>query len=196
MDIIGLLFKSKIRKKILARFFADESRKFYINEMARIVNTSQGTCRRELNNLTDAGLLASSRTGNLLYYEINKDSPFHDEFRSIIQKTIGIEAVIKGKLQGLKGVTYAFLFGSYVKKEFKPESDIDIVIIGTVNEDHLVKIFRDVERSTGREINYHTYSLIEFKNQLKTNSFIKNITRNYIIVAGDYGDFRALLEKT
>lgn len=196
MDIIGLLFKSKIRKKILARFFADESRKFYINEMARIVNTSQGTCRRELNKLSDAGFLVSSRTGNLKYYEINKDSPFHDEFRAIIQKTIGIEAVIKEKLQGLKGVTYAFLFGSYVNNEFKPESDIDIVIIGTVNEDRLVKIFRDVERSTGREINYHMYSLIEFKDQLKTNSFIKNIIRNYIIVAGDYGDFSALLEKT
>ncbi len=55
MDIVGILFKSKIRKKILARFFADESRKFYINEMARIVNTSQGTCRRELNKLADAG---------------------------------------------------------------------------------------------------------------------------------------------
>ncbi len=65
MDIIRLLFKSKIRQNILAVFFADESRKFYINELARIVNTSQGTCRRELNKLAEMGLLVSSRTGNL-----------------------------------------------------------------------------------------------------------------------------------
>ena len=195
MDIIRLLFKSKIRQNILAVFFADESRKFYINEMARIVNTSQGTCRRELNKLADMGLLVSSRTGNLQYYEINKKSPFYNEFRTIIQKTIGIEAIIKGKLQGLKGITFAFIFGSYAKNEFKPESDIDIVIIGTISEVRLARIFRDIEGETGREINYHIYSMREFKNKLKTNSFIRNIIESYIIVAGDDGDFRMLLDK-
>lgn len=195
MDIVALLFKSKIRQKILARFFADESRKFYINEMARLVNTSQGTCRRELNKLVDMGLLVSSRTGNLQYYEINKKTPFYNEFRAIIKKTIGIEAVLGNKLRGLSGITFAFIFGSYAKNEFKPESDIDMVIIGTVSEDRLVKIFRDVEREIGREINYHIYSLREFKNRLKTNSFTKNIIENRIIVAGDDGEFRTLLKE-
>lgn len=193
MDIIRLLFKSKIRQKILAGFFADESRKFYINEMARIVNTSQGTCRRELNKLVETGLLVSSRTGNLQYYEINKKTPFYNEFRAIIQKTIGIEAILKGKLQGLKGITFAFIFGSYAKNEFKPESDIDIVIIGTISEVRLARIFRDVEKEIGREINYHFYSMREFENRLKTNSFTKNIIESYIIVVGDDGEFRTLL---
>lgn len=163
--------------------------------MARLVDTSQGTCRRELNKLVDVGLLVSSQTGNLRYYDINKKSPFYNEFRTIIQKTIGIEAILKRKLKGLKGVTYAFIFGSYVKNEFKPESDIDIVIIGTISESHLIKVFRDVERAIGREINYHIYSLREFKNELKTNSFIKNIIENYKIVAGDEGEFGTLLKK-
>ena len=61
MDIVNILFKSKIRQKILARFFADESRRFYINEMARLVETTQGTCRRELNKLVDMGLLMTAR---------------------------------------------------------------------------------------------------------------------------------------
>jgi predicted nucleotidyltransferase len=195
MDIIRILFKSKIRQKILTIFFADEDRKFYINEMARLINTSQGTCRRELNKLADMGLLASSRTGNLLYYEINKKSPFYNEFKNIIRKTIGIEATLKGKLQKIKGISYAFIFGSYVKKEFKTGSDIDIVIIGSASEDRLIKIFRDVEGSIGREINYHLYSLREFKNKLKTNSFTINIIKNYIIVAGDESDFRKLLKE-
>ncbi|RJR16846.1 MAG: hypothetical protein C4581_09175 [Nitrospiraceae bacterium] len=195
MDIIKLLFKSKIRQKILAVFFADESRKFYINEMARLINTSQGTCRRELNRLVDMGLLVSSRTGNLQYYEINRKTPFYNEFRTIIQKTIGIEAIIKGNLQGLKGITFAFIFGSYAKNEFKPGSDIDIVIIGTISENRLAGIIRDIESGTGREVNYHIYSLQEFKNRLKTNSFIKNILESYLIVAGDDGDFRTLLNE-
>ena len=195
MDIIKLLFKSKIRQKILAAFFSDESRKFYINEMARMVNTSQGTCRRELNRLVETGILLSSRTGNLQYYEININTPFYNEFRTIIQKTIGIEAIIKGKLHRLKGITFAFIFGSYAKNELKPGSDIDIVIIGTISEERLAGILRDTESEIGREINYHIYSLREFKKRLKTNSFTKNIIESYIIVAGDDGEFRTLLDK-
>ncbi len=195
MDIIGLLFKSKIRQKILTRFFTDESRKYYINEMARFVDTSQGTCRRELNKLVDMGLLASSRTGNLLYYEINTKSPFYNEFRTIILKTIGIEVILKSKLQGVKGITYAFIFGSYVKREFKHESDIDLAIIGTVTDSSLIKVLRNVERTVGREINYHLYSLEEFTNNIKTSSFMTNIIEKYIIVAGDHGEFRELLKK-
>jgi predicted nucleotidyltransferase len=196
MDIIGPLFKSKIRQKILIRFFADEGRKYYINEMARLAGTSQGTCRRELNKLADMGLLVSSRTGNLQYYEINRKYPLYNEFRTIIQKTIGIEGIIKERLQELKGVVFAFIFGSYVKNEFKPESDIDILIIGTISEDRLVKLLRNVEGLIGREINYHIYSVQEFKSKLKTNSFIKNIIKHYKIVAGDDGDFKSILEET
>jgi predicted nucleotidyltransferase len=196
MDITGLLFKSSIRQRIITRFFADESRKFYINEMARLVGTSQGTCRRELNNLSDIGLLLSSRTGNLLYYEINKQSPFYKEFRSIIQKTLGIEAVLRKRLHNVKGIDFAFIFGSFVKNEFKPESDIDIAIIGTISEDHIIKALGTVEKAIDREINYHLYSLKEFKSKLKTNSFIRNIIKNYKVVAGDEGEFGKILKGT
>ncbi len=192
MNMIDILIKSKIRQKILSRFFADESRRFYINEMARLVNTTQGTCRRELNKLVDMGVLTTSKEGNLLYYQVNKQAPFYREFSAIIQKTIGIEAKLKSLLQGFKGISYAFIFGSYAKREFKPESDIDVVIIGIIEEDRLIRVFKDVEKAIGREINYHIYTEKEFKNKLRTDSFIKNIIKNHIIIKGDEIAFREL----
>jgi predicted nucleotidyltransferase len=193
MNMVDILFKSKIRQKILSRFFANEGRRFYINEMARLVNTTQGTCRRELNKLVDMGMLTAMKEGNLLYYQVNKQNPLYREFSAIIQKTIGIEAKLKNALQGFKGISYAFIFGSYAKREFKPESDIDVVIIGIIGEDSLIKVFKDVERAIGREINYHIYTEKEFKNKLSTDSFIKNIIKNHIIIKGDEAAFRKLL---
>jgi predicted nucleotidyltransferase len=190
--MVDILFKSKIRQKILSRFFADESRRFYINEMARLVNTTQGTCRRELNKLVDVGVLTTSKEGNLLYYQVNKQTPLYREFSAIIQKTIGIEAKLKSLLQGFKGISYAFIFGSYAKREFKAESDIDVVIIGIIEEDSLIKVFKDVERAIGREINYHIYTGKEFKSKLRTDSFIKNIIKNHIMIKGDEIAFREL----
>jgi predicted nucleotidyltransferase len=192
LNMIDILIKSKIRQKILSRFFADESRRFYINEMARLVNTTQGTCRRELNKLVDVGVLTTSKEGNLLYYQVNKQTPLYREFSAIIQKTIGIEAKLKSLLQGFKGISYAFIFGSYAKREFKAESDIDVVIIGIIEEDSLIKVFKDVERAIGREINYHIYTGKEFKSKLRTDSFIKNIIKNHIMIKGDEIAFREL----
>jgi predicted nucleotidyltransferase len=195
MDIVNVLFKSKIRQKILSRLFADESRKFYINEMARLVGTTQGTCRRELNKLMEMGLLATSREGNLKYYGVNKQHTFYKEFKAIIQKTIGIEAILRDALHGMEGLVYAFIFGSYAKKEFKPKSDIDIVLIGTINEGRLIRILRDIEKVIEREINYHLYTVEEFKQKLKTNSFIKNIIKDYVMVSGNEREFRKLLKQ-
>lgn len=195
MDIVDILFRSKIRRKILMRFFADESRNFYINEMARLIDTSQGTCRRELNRLADVGILLSLREGNLQYYSLNKHYPFYKEFKSIVQKTIGIEASIRSALQGIEGITFAFIFGSYAKKHFGPESDVDIVIIGDVSEQRLVQVFKGITKITGREINYHVYMEKEFKAKLRSNSFMQNIISAFIMVAGDERGFRELLKK-
>jgi len=194
MDIVSILFKSKIRQRILVRFFADESRRFYINEMARLVGTTQGTCRRELNKLVDMGLLTTSREGNLQFYLVNKKNPLYEEFKTIIQKTIGIEALLKDALERVAGINFAFVFGSYAKKEFKPESDIDMAVIGDVKEELLMKILKNIEKSIGRDINYHLYTGKEFKEKIKANSFVRNIIKDYIMVTGDEREFRKLLK--
>ena len=195
MDIVNALFRSKIRQKILVRFFADEGKRFYINEMARLAGTTQGTCRREMNKLVAMGILTTLREGNLQYYQIHKGNPLYKEFRAIVQKTIGIEAILRNALQVVKGIAYAFIFGSYAKKEFKTESDIDIVVIGAIKEAFLMEALKDTEKTIGREINYHIYTEKEFKEKLKTNSFIQSIIRNYIMVAGDERKFRKLFKK-
>ena len=194
MNLTNILFKSKIRRKILAKFFADDSKKYYINEMARLVGTTQGTCRRELNKLKDMEILKISREGNLVYYKVNIESPLYNEFRTIIHKTIGIEAKLINALNGIKGIIYAFIFGSYAKKELRSDSDIDIAVIGNIDDNHLIKTIGKIEKDIGREINYHIYTLGEFKRKLQTNSFTKNIVKDFIIVKGNKNELAELLE--
>jgi predicted nucleotidyltransferase len=164
--------------------------------MARFVGTTQGTCRRELNKLVDFGILTASKEGNLQYYQLNKKNPLYKEFKIIIQKTIGIEAILKSALLGIEGISYAFIFGSYVKDELRHDSDIDIVVIGNLREEHLIKLLKPVEKKIEREINYHIYTEKEFLSKLKRNSFVMNIIEDYIIVSGDERKFRKLLKKT
>jgi len=175
-------------------FFSDESRRFYINEMARIVGTTQGTCRRELNRLANMGILSSLKEGNLQYYAINVTYPLYDEFKAIIKKTIGIEAIIRTALQRSEDIDFAFIFGSYAREQIDPNADIDIAVVGDIIEEDLIKLLRDVPHITGREINYYIYKERDFLEKLKTNSFVQNILSKFILVSGDEDSLKTMLQ--
>ena len=196
MNIFDILYKSTIRRKILMWFFADENKRFYINEMARIVGTTQGTCRRELNRLTNMGILSSSREGNLQYYAINTDYSLYNEFKAIIKKTIGIEAIIRSAFLGVENIDLAFIFGPYAHEHINPEADIDIAVVGDISEDGLIELLRDIPLVTGREINYYIYKKRDFLDKLQTNAFVQNILSKFILVAGDESGLGDVLQHT
>jgi len=196
MDIINILYKSKIRRRILMWFFSDENRRFYINEMARIIGTTQGTCRRELNRLSNMGILTASKQGNLQYYAINVDHPLYDEFRAIIKKTIGIEAMIKSALQGVENISFAFIFGPYAHDKIDPQAGIDIAVVGDISEERLIGLLRDIPLITGREVNYYIYKEQDFLKKMRTNSFVQNILSKFILVAGDERELPAMVQNT
>ena len=194
MDIDHLLYKSKIRRKIFLTLFADENRRYYINEMARIIGTTQGTCRRELNRLLSTGILKTSKLGNLCYYALNKAYPLYPEFSGIIRKTIGVEAMIRHALVDSRNIAFAFLLGPYVLQKLDMESDIDIVVVGQISENTLIGLLKDIPKITGRGINYYIYTERDFREKLNTDSFIQTIRNGFIQIAGNERALKNLLD--
>jgi len=194
--MLSIIGKSKIRQKILKLLFANESKSFYLSEIARIAETSAGNAQRELNKLAKDGVVKSEKRANLRYYCLDKKSPTHRDIENIVEKTIGIETELGKIFRETDKVKFAFIFGSYVKGEkFKSDSDIDIIIIGDPDEDDLNRKINRAEKSIGREINYHTYSAIqEFRKKIKKDSFLKNVVRRCQLLVGDKNEFRKILQ--
>ncbi|MCK4554252.1 nucleotidyltransferase domain-containing protein [Candidatus Parcubacteria bacterium] len=175
MDILKLT-KSKTRKKILQLFFSDLTKKYYLRELERILNISVGNIRRELLSLEKSGIFKHEKMGNQVYYSINQQSPIFKEFKKIIAKTIGAEALIKNALKNIKDIKIAFIFGSFAKGEEDSLSDIDLMIIGKPDEDMLIAKISKLESCLSREINYHIFALTDWHKKIKQkNSFLKNI---------------------
>ncbi len=87
------LLKSKTREKILRFFFKNKEKKYYLRELEKILKIPVGNIRRELISLKELGLFKQKKTGNLMYYSLNKDSPFFE----IIEKIISISTPKKKK---------------------------------------------------------------------------------------------------
>jgi predicted nucleotidyltransferase len=175
MDILKLK-KSKTRRKILQLFFSDPNKKYYLRELERILNLPVGNIRRELLGLEKAGIFKREKIGNQIYYSVNRQSPIFEEFKKIVSKTIGVEASLQKALKKIKNIKVAFIFGSYAKGKEDSLSDIDLMIVGTPDEDLLVSKIVKLEKQLNREINYHIFSEKDWKKKIKEKDpFLENV---------------------
>jgi len=186
MDIFRIT-KSKLREELLVLYFTNPNKKYYLRELERILNFSVGNIRRELIKLESTGLFLSESKGNLVYYYLNKSYPLFKELKSIIFKTSGASKILQNILKKFKDIDRAFIFGSFAKGEEREDSDIDLLIIGEVNEDKLIEEIDKLEKKLQREINYAIYEKEDFKKKKKEgNSFILDILKEKkIFLIGD-----------
>lgn len=191
--MLQLITKSKIRQRAILLLVYNPSKEFYINEIARLIKTSSGTAQRELEKLIEAGFLTKEKRANLMYYKLNGRSPILPDIKNIIDKTIGIEHILKKELAGLDTIEFAFLFGSYVKGGFDSDSDIDLYVIGDVTENELYNKIKKAGDGIKREINYHITTKEEFKKNLEKSFFHNEILKNYSLIIGDEQKFRKFI---
>jgi predicted nucleotidyltransferase len=191
--VLGILTKSVIRRKIIILFVYNQRKEFYLSEIARLVKTTPGTAQRELNKLLAVDFILFKKKGNLSLYKLNTGYSLLKEIEVIVRKTFGAEVELKKELGKVKGISFAFLFGSYAKGSLKSDSDIDLFIVGDPEEDDLYRAVRKVEEIVGREINYHTAGEAEFAQKSKTRSFFKDIVAKPLMILGKEDELRQRL---
>ena len=191
--MITFLTKSSIRRKIILLFVYNQREEFYLSEIARRVKTTPGTAQRELNKLLEMDLITFHKKGNLSIYKLNARHFLLGEIEAIVRKTFGIEIELKKELGEIKGISMAFLFGSYAKGNIKSDSDIDLFVIGNPAEDDVYRAVRTVEETISREINYHIMSETEFIHKSKTSSFIRGIAAKPLMILGNENELQQFL---
>jgi predicted nucleotidyltransferase len=167
--------KSKLTRDLLGFYFANADKMFYLRELERILHHSVGNIRRQLLKYEESGLFCSARKGNLVYYGLNKSFPLYDELKSIVTKTIGVTGVLKDALSKISGLKLAFIYGSFAKGTENKESDIDICIVGHIDNYKLISTINSLEKKLHREVNYTLLTENEFREKAKENGSFINI---------------------
>lgn len=186
MDMVNI-FKSKTRKELLRLYFSNPENQYYLRELERLLDIPVSMIRKELLRLEENGIFLSAKKGNLVYYYLNKSYPLFDEWKNIVFKTIGIKGMLKGALEETEGIEVAFIYGSFAKNEENLKSDIDLFIVGKLDEDKLAGKLRKLEKALKREINYNLYTRSDLKKKKKQkDSFILDLLENpKIFLIGD-----------
>lgn len=178
--------------EILALFFKHPGKEYYFREIAKILNKKPSHYQKYLNNLVEDRILLDQRRGNMRFFKLNKDHPIYNEIKSIISKTLGIENELKKTIDKINNLDYAFVFGSLAKGTENINSDIDLLLIGDIDQNSLISEISALETKIAKEINYHIYSRQEIIKKIKdTDSFIANVFESAIIkLKGNPYDFK------
>ncbi len=158
-----LFGSSAVRREILVAFFAKPGIVAHPRELARQLRRSPQVVGRELRRLEAAGILTSETIGRARRYRVDDASPIAAEVHSLVAKTIGIEARLRAALTTVPGLEEAYLYGSYARGTERPTSDLDVLVIGSVDRARLSERLVELEQDLGREINVTAYERAELE---------------------------------
>jgi len=165
--MIAKLLGSRLRAKLLGWLFSHPDEAFFIRQLQQLIAEDSTNISRELRRLEQMGIVESAKRANAKYYKTNERCPFYEELRGLFLKTTGAPGEIKEVLQDIDGIEAAFIYGSVAKGEENSGSDIDLFLIGDIDEGKLLAKLPEVERRLGREVNYSVYARDEFSRRKK-----------------------------
>jgi predicted nucleotidyltransferase len=173
--------------RILALLLSQSEKEYYLSELGEMLGKKPGIFQRGINSLEVQGIVTSRRRGNLRLFRINQTNPLYPEIKRIVEKTVGVEGLLRKMLEKMDEIELSFIYGSYAKDSVRVDSDIDLAVVGKSSvEMKLLKEIKKIEKRVDREINFRLYSRREFLDRRKKkDAFLDEILSDqYILLKG------------
>jgi len=159
----------KARQRLLGILLPQPDQEFYLRELVRKSGLGQGSVQQELASLTKSGLILRRKDGNRVYYRANTAAPIYSELKALMLKTAGLADVLRDALKpSADEIDLAFVYGSVARGDETAQSDIDLMVIGTISFRRLTAVIEPAQEYLGREINPTVYSPSEFLGKLRS----------------------------
>ncbi|MGR4870529.1 nucleotidyltransferase domain-containing protein [Variovorax sp. LARHSF232] len=194
-SLMDLLFPAA-RQRALAVLLLEPQAAFHLRELARRTGSHAGTLARELDKLTHASLLLRREQGNQVRYQANTRHPLFDDLASLFRKTHGVVPALREALTPLIAqIRVALVFGSMARGTPSADSDVDVLVLGSVGFAELAQALYPLHEALGREVNPVLYTPDEFANRARTgDAFARDLlAKPKLFVKGDDHEFAELV---
>ena len=154
---IEKLFGSKTRAKLLALFFENAEKSYYVREITRVIGEQINSVRRELLNLESLGLVKNETYENKVYYSVNSKHPFAHAMAEIFAKRVDLTKDKSVRKSGWEEYTKPirnYLNALVVTNRVPGQEGLDLLIVGDDKTKKLSHWAEVVEKKQGKPLNY------------------------------------------
>jgi len=193
--MLRLLFGSEARVRVLSLMLTHPDSEFYLREIGRTIGLPPHAVRQEMSRLLELDLVRADRRGNRLYYRANRDSPIYPELKALFLKTVALGDALRKALEESGGIDLAFIYGSIAANTESLESDVDLLVIGSVALSAISPTLTKTEAELHRDVNVTILSAAELKERAaRQEPFIANVLAGpKIYLLGTAEDLERLL---
>ncbi len=146
------------QQRILNAFLLNLAWSFAISDIFELAEGERSSTQAFVKLLIDSKVLRFDLAHRSTRYAVNTEHPLFPELRQIAIKSFGIREPIEVALQALGGeIERAFIFGSIANATDRPDSDIDVMIIGDVRLGKATRMLDEAGRKLGGDIHVNVY---------------------------------------
>lgn len=167
----------KARRGVLALMFGQPGNAFYTREIVKWVGAGASQVQKELELLTSAGLLLREERANQVYYRANPAAAIYPELVGLVTKSFGVADVLREALYTfVDRIVFACVYGSVARGEQRADSDIDMLIVGSVRLSELALALQSAEARLGYRISPTLIGKSEFKQRIgEGDTFLRKV---------------------
>lgn len=157
-----LLFGSTTLVDLLILLIKSPDRRYYVNELIRLVGRYPRSVQLALERLEAAGVVRSEREANARFYRIAMDHPFCPALKALVEKIPNPSAALRLALAGVSGVRVAF-----IRPEEAGSSGLDLVVVGDAERARVEEAVAGAGRGVGQDVRVECFGVDDWLRQAK-----------------------------
>lgn len=158
--MLNTLITSKTRLRLLIKFFINVANTGYLRGLAAEMQENTNAIRKELNNLSEAGILIREDSESKVMYQANVKHPLFEVLQQLVKKHLGIDRIIEQIFLRLGSVSKIYLIGDYANG--LDNGVIEVVVEGVnLNQEYLENLVPKISKELDKKIIIHTTTLFQ-----------------------------------
>lgn len=146
------LLRSATQAGVLEKIIAHPEQQYTVAELAVLLEVTEMSVRRELDRMRKAGIVEHEMVGRQGVYRASTGSPLFTPLRALVERSIGVEPLLREALEAVPGVKAAAIFGSWARGDIDAESDVDLLVIGDLDYPALASKVIPLQQRIARDI--------------------------------------------
>jgi predicted nucleotidyltransferase len=180
------LFRSEMQLRLLALVLLQPERSWTLQDLAQTLDAPPSSVHRELRRAEGAGVVRRDSSARPHRFQAATEDPLYRPLTDLLNLTLGVEQQLRTVLQR-PDVLAAAIHGSWAQGTRRPDSDIDVLVIGDADLRELRRRVRPIGKAAGRTIDLTVLSTDEYQRlQADQSSFLRGVLeRPVTMLVGD-----------
>jgi predicted nucleotidyltransferase len=174
---LALLFPSPAMARLVIFFAVHPGGRFHLRDLLRRTALSSASLQNELRRMTEIGALRREEEGARTYYVADQEHPSWRAWFLLLRASALPADILREALIDAEGIEAAFIFGSQARGDTRPDSDVDLFLIGSSEaRDQVLDRLSDAEFLMGKELDVISTDEERLVERIRAgNSFVSRV---------------------